>query len=263
MVFFICLPSSARRLKENVYFQLKDNYNQIWETTCGRNNFDYQRMERYIHHFGGHPIRPLSKGYNGATIVIRLPEDISAKIESLKEEIKGKLKAEIPDLEDKLYFTPKDALHITVFVTERIHEGPVSPYAFSEDSLSIIREEAAKISPFKLNIEGVNLTSGGVIILEGYVAEPQIFDFREALQSKLKFAPPPRYKFGILHVTLARFLRPISDEEFRKIVSIISEYRNRYLGQFLVDELVYAHIITYGLENDKREELIPLGKGKL
>lgn len=244
-----------RQSNNNIKQKLSLFYEQRWKEAVGRSGFDQERMKRFSDYFQGNPIEPVIKSnLNGATLVITIPEYITFRIEEFKTELYVKLKNAIFDLDSKFYMTPADALHSTILVTERFHEGDLSEDAFSDKSILTIKEITGYTKPFKLEINGVNLTSNGVIILECYVEDETIFNLRDRLRKNLDFVPEKRHSQEIIHITLGRFLKNVTEEEFNKIIGIISEYRNFNFGSFMVNQLLYSHLKAFGLEGRLKEQ---------
>jgi hypothetical protein len=211
----------------------------MWQKTVQQDGIDKQRLQRFVDFFSGVPIKPIvSTNLNGATMVITLPEDITTKTASIMDSIWQRLGERISNLDEIFYVTPSDALHATVLVPEMIHQGSLSENAFSDNTVSTIESLAKARGSFTMKIGAINLTGNGVVVLECYPENDAIFELRDDLRKALPFVSQRRHEQEVIHITLGRFLKQVSEEEFREIVDVISDFRNVKVGSFEVNELL-------------------------
>jgi len=106
------------------------------------------------------------------------------------------------------------------------------------NTVSTIESLAKARGSFTMKIGAINLTGNGVVVLECYPENDAIFELRDDLRKALPFVSQRRHEQEVIHITLGRFLKQVSEEEFREIVDVISDFRNVKVGSFEVNELL-------------------------
>ncbi|MCD6539502.1 MAG: glycogen/starch synthase, partial [Candidatus Omnitrophica bacterium] len=161
--------------------------------------------------------------------------------------LKRNLRKIIDDLKNEFpefYFLSEELIHTTVFVL--VFERPLDKNYLGKPRLTLqmAREYRRHIierigsKEIRYIFRGVNLTPDGTIIVQGYVDDNTIFELRRYLEEAYP-DDTGRRKTPLLHITLARLIRPISYESFYKLFKKIEgKYRDYEIGEFIVSKLL-------------------------
>ena len=116
-------------------------------------------------------------------------------------------------MENGMYFYPDQDLHITVIDILKGEENRSIPQEMKR-YINVLEECKRKIHPFRINAEGITLSSSAVLVKGYYDEELEVF--RDELRKTLKkegLVLEERYKTVSCHITIARFTSPLVNPE--------------------------------------------------
>ncbi|MFA6350523.1 MAG: PHP domain-containing protein, partial [Candidatus Omnitrophota bacterium] len=175
----------------------------------------------------GGVIKPNATPFVVHTVVLGkpLPPDIEGEITKIQSQLRDMLG------EGKLYLNPVELLHITLFRIEHPDEGPLEESKLKEAEEQA-REVVSQADPFSIFIEGVAVTSGGVVIAKGIPQDLSFFNLRSELEKRINFST--KKQGAMAHITVARILEPLTDDEKIRLQNYVLSLINEYLGEFKV-----------------------------
>ena len=133
-----------------------------------------------------------------------------------------------------LTLVPEEMLHMTLYGLYVDQETSFVD-TLSEDRLgkdcSAVVKASKDFLPSKIRFQGLNITPGGAVIIEGHPEDSGIDRMRAALNNMTGAG----FNANFVHITLGRTTDKVEPEDFASLVDFISGQRNRLIGTITVE----------------------------
>ncbi len=202
---------------------LLQHYTQMWE----------QARTHFLE--GSIPTDPLIDAPDddryGITLLLRLEEETSQKINLFLQEIKG--------LEPSQYYYPPSDQHLTVLSIISCYAG----FQLSQIDVDaydvLIKEVLPGIPPIKIHFKGIT-ASPSTILIQGFPENDALQQLRNKLRfvfknSKLQHSIDSRYALFTAHSTVIRFRKPLNNPE--TLVYALEKYRDADFGSVTAQQI--------------------------
>ncbi|MDP8292478.1 MAG: ROK family protein [Candidatus Orphnella occulta] len=177
-----------------------------------------------------------------------LPEDSSVRgrLIELQREMANVLEA--AGLKNKIALLKPESFHITLGIPLGLKNAP-----YSEETIQSVAKtlntSASKLNSTEMDIRGINIFQGGVIFAQVYPIYDTNGEFEfDNFERYIADTIPESMRFdgNIYHITLGFITTDLTSSEARLLISIIEDFRSRYIGMHNVTdmELDYYEDIT-------------------
>ncbi|MBU0605884.1 MAG: UTP--glucose-1-phosphate uridylyltransferase [Candidatus Omnitrophica bacterium] len=153
-------------------------------------------------------------------------------------DIQKTLRETIPN-EGVLYIQPKELLHSTMEVIGGVGITTPPDEATISERIRRVSGVLGEIDPFEVDFTGVNITSRGDIILQGYAKDDAVDNLRAKLRGV--FGIKQYYPVDIIHVSIGRILKPLDKATFAKLMRTIESMRFTHIGTEKVNALKFSY----------------------
>ncbi|QES87707.1 mutarotase [Rhizosphaericola mali] len=172
----------------------------------------------------------------GITLVIRPSLEVKNNIQKLLDQFKN--------VDPAQYYYRNSDIHITLLSVIGCYEGFDLQNIEIPQYVNAIQKAIQNFPPFEIEFKGIT-TSTSSVIIQGFFANNQLNDLRNAIRdelnqhSDLELKMDIRYPIQTAHSTVIRFRNAI--QNLPDFVQIIENYRDYDFGKFTFDsfELVY------------------------
>ncbi|MCM8774461.1 MAG: glycogen/starch synthase, partial [Candidatus Omnitrophica bacterium] len=141
----------------------------------------------------------------------------------------------------KIVWTDREKLHISLFVNKKSYHDNLSERELSDEVLKYIRGVIRTTKPFRLTFDRLIVDRAGTILVLGYTDNEELTKLRNNFATLFPALNNSHnsVRQNIIHISLGRIIKSISDEEIDNLKRFVCGYKGREIGSVLVNGARY------------------------
>jgi len=164
-----------------------------------------------------------------------------------------------PDLAAKFLVVPRGERHVSLFSPVRDWLGSAFDFsAMTKTQRRNIQSILDRYGPISIHLKGLNLGPDGTIFVEGHVDDNRLFELKKELADLF---PDVFRRSHLLHITLARNVHGLTDNELSLIYQWIAQHRRMSLGTITVTRPYLRQTNTFFALTDISPERVEFSMG--
>jgi len=218
--------------------RMRMRYDDIFSGALVANDFTLERLFANKDHY--HDGKPLS-GVAAALLFMATKQKDSKLLTNNIHDLVRELTESLRLKSGEVFWTPQTDLHTAIATPNKKFLPELPAQTFDPATVEKIRKTVASAGSFDIRWQGITMGDNGVMILQGFISNPEIIKLRAALaQDFPKSVFPDVFIPNIIHMTLGRFRAPIGADRYRKLLEKVAERRNLEFGTSHVENLNYV-----------------------